>query len=64
MQSTVNSGMVGEDYLEDIDTSVSLFASNFNLSNRMWRYTKFAHPSVSDGRIFKKLRLAAKEAQA
>ena len=63
VQAAANSGIVGEGYLEDIDTTVSLFASSFNLSNRMWRYTKFAHPSVSDGRIFKKLRLAAEEVQ-
>ena len=61
VQAAANSGIVDEDYLEDVDTSLNLFASNFALSNRMWGYTKFAHPSVSDGRIFKKLRLAAEE---
>ena len=59
VQAAANSGVVGQDYLEDIDTSISLFASSFNLSDRMWRYTRFAHPSVSDGQIFEKLRLAA-----
>jgi len=63
VQAAANSGIVGDDYLEDIDTSLSLFASRFNLSNRMWRYIKYAHPSVCDGRIFKKLRLAAEEVQ-
>ena len=63
VQAAANSGIVGEDYLDDIDTSVSLFASSFNLSDRMWRYTKFAHPSVSNGRIFKKLRLAAEDSR-
>ena len=63
VQAAANSGVVGKDYLEDVDISVSLFAASFNLSNRMWRYAKYAHPSVSDGRIFKKLRLAAEEVQ-
>ncbi|MBV1907433.1 MAG: hypothetical protein KUG75_15275 [Pseudomonadales bacterium] len=63
IQAAADSGIIGEDYLEDIDTSLTLFASNFKLAEKMWRFAKVAHPSVSDGRIFKKLRLAVGNTQ-
>lgn len=64
VQAAANSGVVGGKYLEDIDISVSLFATNFNLAKRMWRYTRLVHPSVCDGQVFEKLRLAADTTQA
>jgi hypothetical protein len=63
VQAAANSGVVDSAYAQDIDISLSLFASNFNLAKRMWRYTKLAHPSVCDGQIFEKLRLAADNTQ-
>ena len=64
MQAAANSGIVGEDYLEDSNTGLNIFASRFRLAGRMWRYTKRAHESVSDGQVFKKLRRTAEANQS
>ena len=63
VQAAADSGIVGAEYLEDANTSLHVFASRFRLADRMWRYIKHAHKSVSDGRVFEKLRLAAEEVQ-
>jgi hypothetical protein len=63
VQAAANSGIVDKDYLEDSNIGLSIFATRFRLANRMWRYSKRAHESVSHGRVFNKLRLAAEASQ-
>ena len=59
VQAAADGGIVDEKYLADSNASLSIFAGRFRLAQRMWRYIKYAHASVSDGQVFDKLRTAA-----
>jgi len=59
VQASANSGIVGEQYLEDAEVGIEMFATRFRLADKMWRYVRRAHGSVKDGRVFCKIRVAA-----
>jgi hypothetical protein len=59
VQASANSRIVDEQYLEDISEALGIFATRFQLSDRMWRYLRRAHASVMDGQVFSALRPTA-----
>ena len=63
VQAAANAGIVDDEYLEDSNVALSIFVNRFRLADKMWQYIKRAHGSVSDGRVFNKLQLAANAKQ-
>ena len=59
IQAAADSGIVGDECLQDADRSLNIFATRFRLADRMWRYVRYAHGSLSDGQVFERLRTSS-----